>query len=69
MASLKENDPQIQHGLLNFCLINPILIRMRDSSAVIERQNKEMEEWKHEADSVLVFVCAGFTIIRIFLSK
>ena len=67
MTSFKENDPEIQDGLLTFYNMNLILIRTPGLSTEIERQSKEIERWKDEADSVLVFVCASFTIICIFL--
>jgi hypothetical protein len=36
----------------------------------IEEQDKAMvEKWKDEVDTVLVFVCAGSTILGIFPSK
>ena len=72
MGSLKENDPEIQDGLLAFYLsMNLILIRIPDSSMeiVIARQREEIERWKDDADSILVFVCARSTIICIFPSK
>ena len=65
-------------GLLTLYLINPILIRVpggtyfdsSDELAEVDRQDKDMvERWKSEADSVLVFVCAGSTILCIFHSK
>ena len=69
MASLKKDDVESQHGLLTFYNMNLILIRIPDFSTEIERQSKEIERWKDEADSVLVFVCASSTIICIFPSK
>jgi hypothetical protein len=62
-------DPEKQNGLLTLYLMSLILIRVPDFMET-ERQDKEMvERWKNEADSLLVFVCAGFTIICSFPSK
>ena len=69
MASLKENDPEIQDGLLTFYHMNIILICIPDSSMEIERRHEEIKGLKKETDSLLVFVCAGSTLICIFLSK
>ena len=68
--------PQLEHktygGLLTFYLMDPILIHVpgeidRGSSGElteIEKRDKEMvERWKDEADTGLVFVCAGSTVI------
>ena len=63
MSSIKGNDTETQNGLLAFYLMNIILICMPDISPEIERQSKQIERWKDEADSVLTFVCAGSTII------
>ena len=69
MSSIKENHSAIPDGLVTFYLMNLILIRIPDISAEVERQSKQIERWKDEADSVLTFVCAGSTIICIFPSK
>ena len=61
----RGNDVEKQEGLLTLYLMNLILIRIPDFTK-IERQDKEMvERWKDEADSILLFVCAGSTIICI----
>ena len=70
--------PQLGHktdgGLLTLYLMVPILIHVpgeidggsSGELREIEKQNKEMvERWKDEADTGLVFVCAGSTIICI----
>ena len=57
------DDIEIQDGLLTLYLMNLLLIRVPDYMET-EKQDKEMvERWKNEADSILVFVCAGSTII------
>ncbi len=79
-ASQLEHKTEAQGGLLTFCLMNRILIRVPGeidggSSGRLwsiyltetEKQDKEMvERWKGEADSALIFVCAGPTILCIF---
>lgn len=74
-----EQKPEIQGqgGLLTLYLMNSILIDVLGESCSdpssdlmeMERLCKEMERWKSEADTLLVFVCAGFTIFGILPSK
>jgi hypothetical protein len=67
-----------QDGMLTLYLINRILIYVPEkngygSSDTFEedqRLDKEMvERWLAEADSVIIFVCAGSTILTICPSK
>ena len=70
--------PQLEHktdgGLSTLYLMDPILIHVpgeidkgtSGELTEIEKQDKEMvKRWKDEADTGLVFVCAGSTIIYI----
>ena len=55
-----------KEGQLTPYLMSLILIRVPEYEET-ERQDKEMvERWKGEADSILVFVCAGSTIISAY---
>jgi hypothetical protein len=69
MASFKGNDPEIQDGPLTSYLMNLILIRVPDYMETVKQDREMVERWKDEADSILIFVCAGSTIVCIFPSK
>ena len=64
---MAKNDIENQQGLLTPYLMSLRLILVRvPEFEETERQDKEMvERWKDEADSILLFVCAGSTIICI----
>ena len=71
----QKPEVRVQCGLLTHYLIILILTHVPGeicggSSSELtetERLDKEMvERWKSEADSVLVFVCAGFTILGVY---
>ena len=74
-SSEQKPEVQVQGCQLKYCLIILILTHLPGeicggSSSELtetERLDKEMvERWKSEADSVLVFVCAGFTILGVY---
>jgi hypothetical protein len=67
-----EHKTQAQAGMLTLYLMNCILIHSPGETdggsssepSEIEKADKEMfERWKDEADSALVFVCVGSTIL------
>src|SRR6266702_775544 len=79
-ASQLEDKTEAQGGLLTFCPMDRVLIPVPGETyggssgrpwsiylTETEKQDKEMvERWKGEADSALIFVCAGPTILYVF---